>query len=40
MDKICPVKTIKVDVATIDEANMRLRHSEEKLGEVFKNLDF
>lgn len=38
-DLICPIKTIKVDLATIDESNMRLRHSEEKLGEMFKSLE-
>ncbi len=33
------VKTIVVDVAKIEEKNMRLRHSEEKLGELFKTLE-
>ena len=32
-------KTLLIDVVNIEEKNMRLRHSEEKLGEVFKNLD-
>lgn len=31
-------KTIFADVATIDEKNMRLRHSEEKLGKLFSTL--
>ena len=39
MDKDCPIKTIKADLAALDESNMRLRHSEEKLGELFKNLE-
>jgi len=39
MDKKCLVKTIKVDLAKIEESNMRLRHSEEKLGEFFSKLD-
>ena len=38
-DMLCPVKTIKVALATIDESNMRLRHSEEKMGEMFKSLE-
>lgn len=33
------IKTIMADIATIEEKNMRLRHSEEKLGEFFKNLE-
>ena len=40
MDKDCLIKTIKVDFAKIDESNMRLRHSVEKMGEIFKNLNF
>jgi len=32
-------KTLMVDFAKIEEKNMRLRHSEEKLGEFFKNLE-
>ena len=32
-------RTLMVDVAKIEEKNMRLRHSEEKLGEFFKNLE-
>jgi len=39
MDKICPIKTVEYDLATIDKLNMRLRHSEEKLGEFFKGLE-
>jgi len=35
-----PVKTIVADVAIIEEKNMRLRHSEEKLGDFFKELEF
>lgn len=34
------VKTIMVDVAKIEEKNMRLRHSEEKLEELFRTLEF
>ncbi len=33
-------KTIVVDITRIEEKNMRLRHSEEKLGEVFRDLVF
>lgn len=33
-----PVKTIVADVAIIEEKNMRLRHSEEKLGKLFSEL--
>lgn len=33
-----PIKTVVEDVAMIEEKNMRLRHSEEKLGNFFKNL--
>jgi uncharacterized cofD-like protein len=33
-------KTMLVDIAKIEEKNMRLRHSEEKLGEIFKTLSF
>jgi hypothetical protein len=40
MNENCPIKTIKFIIATIDESNMRLRHSEEELGEVFKTLEF
>ena len=32
-------RTMMVDVASIEEKNMRLRHSEEKLGEVFRTLE-
>jgi len=32
-------KTLLIDMATIEEKNMRLRHSEEKLGELFKTLE-
>lgn len=39
MDKNCSVKTIKVDLAKIDETNMRLRHSVEKIGEIFRTLE-
>lgn len=39
MDQLCPVKTVRVNLATIDESNMRLRHSEEKLGEFFSTLE-
>lgn len=35
-----PIKTMTVDVAIIEEKNMRLRHSEEKLGEFFRRLEF
>lgn len=31
-------KTLVADIAKIEETNMRLRHSEEKLGDIFKNL--
>lgn len=34
------VKTIIADLAIIEEKNMRLRHSEEKLGEFFRTLGF
>ena len=40
MDNKCPIKTIKVDLAKIEESNMRLRHSEEKLAEFFNTLEF
>lgn len=33
-------KTLVADIAIIEEKNMRLRHSEEKLGEIFKTLVF
>jgi uncharacterized cofD-like protein len=33
------IKTIVVDVAKIEEKNMRLRHGEDKLGELFKTLE-
>lgn len=33
-----PIKTIIADLATIEEKNMRLRHSEEKLGKFFSEL--
>ncbi|MFA5750429.1 MAG: 2-phospho-L-lactate transferase CofD family protein [Candidatus Shapirobacteria bacterium] len=39
MVKTNKIKTIIVDVAKIEEKNMRLRHSEEKLGEFFKTLE-
>jgi hypothetical protein len=39
MDKINGVKLIKVDLAKIEEANMRLRHSEEKLAKFFSELE-
>jgi uncharacterized cofD-like protein len=32
------IKTILADIATIESKNMRLRHSEEKLGEFFSQL--
>jgi len=32
-------KTLLVDIAKIEEKNMRLRHSEEKLGNLFKTLE-
>jgi uncharacterized cofD-like protein len=38
-DRTCSIKTIKSDLATIDKLNMRLRHSEEKLGEFFRTLE-
>lgn len=34
------IKTVMLDVATIDEKNMRLRHSEEKLEKFFGALEF
>jgi uncharacterized cofD-like protein len=39
MDKKCPIKTIKVDLAKIEESNMRLRHCEEKLAKFFETLE-
>jgi len=39
MDRFGGIKTIKVDIAKIEESNMRLRHSEEKLGEFFRTLE-
>jgi uncharacterized cofD-like protein len=39
MDGKCPIKTVKIDLAKIEESNMRLRHSEVKLAEFFNNLD-
>jgi len=39
MVKTSKIKTMMVDLAIIEEKNMRLRHSEEKLGELFKSLD-
>jgi uncharacterized cofD-like protein len=38
-NKKCKTKTILKDVAVIEERNMRLRHSEEKLGEIFRTLE-
>ena len=32
-------KTMIVDIAKIEEKNIRLRHSEEKLGEIFRTLE-
>ena len=32
-------KTLLADIASIEEKNMRLRHSEEKLGNLFKTLE-
>ena len=37
-NKKSKVKTLLLDIAKIEEKNMRLRHSEEKLGEVFETL--
>ncbi|MCW1949067.1 MAG: 2-phospho-L-lactate transferase CofD family protein, partial [Candidatus Shapirobacteria bacterium] len=34
------IKTVMADVAIIEEKNMRLRHSEEKLGRLFRTLEF
>jgi uncharacterized cofD-like protein len=39
MVKTNKYKTLMVDLAKIEEKNMRLRHSEEKLGEMFKTLE-
>jgi len=39
MDKIKEVKILKVDLAKIEESNMRLRHSEEKLAKFFGELE-
>jgi len=47
LEHSCPIKfnkkskenTILVDIAKIEEKNMRLRHSEEKLGEIFSTLE-
>ncbi len=33
------IKTLMADIATIEEKNMRLRHSEEKLGRLFASLE-
>jgi len=33
-------KTVVADIATVEEKNMRLRHSEEKLGKFFRQLEF
>lgn len=33
------IKTLMTDIATIEEKNMRLRHSEEKLGRLFATLE-
>ena len=33
------IKTLMADIATIEEKNMRLRHSEEKLGRLFGTLE-
>jgi uncharacterized cofD-like protein len=38
-DIACLIKTIKVNLATIDETNLRLRHSEEKLEKMFEVLE-
>lgn len=38
IDKIKGVKVLKIDLAKIEEANMRLRHSEEKLAKFFSEL--
>lgn len=39
MDEKSEIKTIMTDVAKIEDKNMRLRHSEEKLGELFRTLE-
>jgi len=39
IDKVRDVKILKVDLAKIEESNMRLRHSEEKLGKFFGTLE-
>lgn len=39
MDRNSQIKTIKIDLAQIEESNMRLRHSEEKLGKFFETLE-
>jgi len=33
------IKTIIADIAVVEEKNMRLRHSEDKLGEMFRTLE-
>jgi 2-phospho-L-lactate transferase/gluconeogenesis factor (CofD/UPF0052 family) len=38
-DRIVGIKMVKANIAKIEESNMRLRHSEEKLGEFFKTLE-
>lgn len=38
IDRINGVKVLKVDLAKIEESNMRLRHSEEKLAKFFGEL--
>ncbi|MDD4938346.1 MAG: 2-phospho-L-lactate transferase CofD family protein [Candidatus Shapirobacteria bacterium] len=39
MDKKCLIKTIKADIAIVEESNMRLRHGEEKLAKFFETLE-
>lgn len=39
ISKSSEIKTMMADIAKIEEKNMRLRHSEEKLGELFRTLE-
>lgn len=38
LDRLKGVEVVKTDIASIEKSNMRLRHSEEKLGEFFGSL--
>ena len=37
-NNLMKIRTIMVDIAVIESKNVRLRHSEEKLGRMFRKL--